>query len=162
MRSVAQLRPLGLAVTIAAVAACGGATSESTTKPPATPAETVLALFELAGHGELAPERVDGLFGAMEDERARAALLDAIQALRPGGEVEIVDIYPMDDLARMSFGLEGRLSGGGTACYSVQLDTSTEPGAIVWFSGPGIEWPDRKPHGPGLSTSAPPTPAVGG
>ena len=162
MCSVAELRSLGLTVTVAALTACGGATSESTTKPPATPNETVLELFELAGHGEPAPERVDDLFGIMEDERVRAALLDAIQALQPGGKVRIVDIYPMDDLFRTSFDLEGRLPGGGTALYSVQLDTSTEAGAIVWFSGPGVEWPDHKPRGPGLSTSAPPTPAAGG
>ena len=158
----ALTRSLVLAVTVAALAACGGATPEPTTKPPATPTETVLALFELARLDEPASERVDGLFGSMEDERVRAALLDAIEALRPADEVEIVDTYPMDDLIRMSFDLEGRLPGGGTASYSVQLDTSTEAGAIVWFSGPGVEWPDRKPLGPGLSTSAPPTPAAGG
>lgn len=162
MRSVTELRPLSLAVTVAVLAACGGATPDSTTKPPATPTETVLALFELADHDEPAPERVDSLFGIMEDERVRAALLDAIEALRPTGEVEIVDIYSMDDLLRMSFDLEGRLSGGGTARYSVQLDTSTESGSIVWFSGPGVEWPDHSPRGPGISTSAPPAPAAGG
>lgn len=158
MRTVA----LGLAVAVAALAANGCMTPESTTKPPATPTETVLALFELAGLDEPAPEWVDGLFGKLEDEQARAALLDAVEALLPAGKLEIVDSYPMDDLLRVSFELEGRLPGGGTARYSVQLDTSTQSGTIVWFSGPGVEWPDRKPRGPGLSTSAPPTPAAGG
>lgn len=159
MRSVAELVACSA---VAALAACGGATPELTTKPPANPTETVLALFELARLDEPAPERVDGLFGSMEDERIRAALLDAVEALRPAGSLEIVDSYPMDDLLRVSFDLEGRLPGGGTARYSVQLDTSTQSGTIIWFSGPGVEWPDRKPRGPGLSTSAPPTPAAGG
>ena len=109
-----------------------------------------------------AAERVDGVFGGTDDEQARAALLDAIQALRPIDEIEIVETYPMEDLVRVSFDLVGRLPGGGIARYSVTLDTASEPGTIVWFSGPGVEWPDRKPRGPGLSTSAPPTPPGGG
>ena len=130
-------------------------------KPPATRNEVVLTLFELARLDEAAPERVDSLFGKLEDEQDRAVLLDSIEALQSADEVEIVQAYPMDDLIRVSFDLVGRLPGGGIARYSVQLNTSTEPGTIVWFSGPGVEWPDRKPRGPGLSTSAPPT-SVGG
>jgi hypothetical protein len=149
-----------LTVAIAVLAGCSCSTPDSTT--PASPTETVLELFELALLDEPAVERVDGLFDSVDDEQARAVLLDAIEALRPVDEIEIVEIYPMDDLVRVSFDLVGRLPGGGIARYSVQLDTSTGPGTIVWFSGPGIEWPDRKPRGPGLSTSAPPTPTAGG
>ena len=145
---------------IAVLAGCSGGTTEPTT--PSNPTETVLELFELARFDELAAERVDGFFGSVNDEQERAALLDAIEALQPVDEVEIVETYPMDDLVRVSFDLVGRLPGGGIARYSVQLDTSTDPGTIVWFSGPGVEWPDRKPRGSGLSTSAPPTPAAGG
>ncbi len=140
-----------LAVLVVALAALVGCAPE-----PPTRAGAVLELFELAHIDEPLAERVDGLFGNVEDEQARAALLDAIQALRPVGEVEIVETYPMDDLVRVSFDLVGQLPGGGVARYSVQLDTATEPGTIVWFSGPGVEWPDRRPRGSGLSTSAPP------
>jgi hypothetical protein len=147
-------------VAIAALVGCSCSTPEPAT--PTSRTETVLELFELSRLDDPAAERVDGLFGGTEDEQARAALLDAIQALRPADAVEIVETYAMDDLVRVSFDLVGRLPGGGIARYSVQLNTSAEPGTIVWFSGPGVEWPDRKPRGPGLSTSAPPTPIAGG
>lgn len=130
--------------------------------PPATREETVLALFELARVAETEPEQVDRLFGAIADERERAALLDAIDALGSADEIEIVEIYPMDELIRESFDLVGRLPGGGSARYSVQIDTATDPGRILWFSGPGVEWPTRRRRGPGLSTSAPPPPTQGG
>ncbi len=156
MRSVPRLA--ALSALAAMLAACAGAPQEAR----ATHESTVLELFDLARADELAPERVDALFGTEADERVRAVLLDAIDALRPAAKVRIVETYPMDDLIRTSFELESALPGGGLARYSVQLDTSTEPGTIVWFSGPGVEWPARKTPGPGLSTSAPPESPSGG
>jgi hypothetical protein len=150
---------LTLAV-IAALIGCSCSTPEPAA--PTSPTETVLELFELTRFDDPAVERVDGVFGGTDDEQARAALLDAIQALRPIDEIEIVETYPMEDLLRVSFDLVGRLPGGGIARYSVAVSTASEPGTIVWFSGPGVEWPDHKPRGPGLSTSAPPTPPAGG
>jgi len=152
----------GLALfALAALAGCSDV-PDSGGRAPATSSEAALELFELARVDEPATERIDELFGSVEDEQARAALLDSIAALPAADEIEIVETYPMEDLVRVSFDLVGRLPGGGIARYSVQLNTVTEPGTIVWFSGPGVEWPQRKSRGPGLSTSAPPTPPGGG
>ena len=156
MRSTAGLALIAFAV----LAGCRGTPPEPLA--PASPAETVLELFALARLDEPANERVDGLFGSVDDEQARAELLDAIEALRPVDEVEIVETYPMSDLDRESYDLVGQLPGGGIARYSVQLDTSMDPGMIVWFSGPGVEWPHRGRGGTGLSTSAPPAATTGG
>ncbi len=150
-----------LIVALAGLVACGVRTPESATEP-ATRAETVLALFDLARADEADPERVERLFGRISDERERADLLDAIDALQAVDEVEIVETYSMDDLVRDSFDLVGHLPGGGLARFSVQLDTAEEPGTIIWFSGPGVEWPTRRLRGPGLSTSAPPDAPEGG
>ena len=156
MRSTAGLALL----TVALLAGCRGAVPGP--PAPASPAERVLEFFELVRLDEPAAERIDDFFGRVDDEQARAALLDAIEALRPVNEVEIVETYRLDGLGRESFDLLGALPGGGTARYSIQLDTSIEAGRIVWFSGPGVEWPQRRGRGPGLSTSAPPTATTGG
>jgi hypothetical protein len=98
--------------------------------------------------------RVDALFGNIEDARERAALFDAIRFLQIEGSPVIVDSYPLDE--RWGFDLEVRLPSDGAARYSVLVDPTDPPGKIVWFSGPGIEWPERRRRGTGLSTSAPP------
>ncbi|NIM00309.1 MAG: hypothetical protein GTN89_05235 [Acidobacteria bacterium] len=159
-RAAAVLLP-GLAAALLVLPGCGG--EPDPYAPPATREDTVLAMFALTRvNHEAEPQSLERLFGTITDEQQRAALLDAIDALAPADEIEIVETYPMDDLVRESFDLVGRLPGGGVARFSVQIDTSTEPGRIVWFSGPGVEWPARKRRGPGLSTSAPPTPPPGG
>ena len=157
-----SFQSLGIAVAVTVTIACGDGEPEISPQALETPQDMVLALFDLSRGGDPAAERVDALFGTLDDERDRAARLDAIAELRSAGTVEIVETYPMDDLTRLSFDLEGALAGGGSARYSVQIDTSSEPGVIVWFSGPGVEWPERRHRGPGLSTSAPPTWAEGG
>jgi hypothetical protein len=151
----------GLAVVIGTLTGCAD-TTESLQATPESPSDVVLELFRLVPLDNPTAETLDGLFGDVGDEKANAALLDAIQALRPVAEVEIIETYPMNDLLRISFDLQGQLAGGGVAEYSVQLDSTMEPGTIVWFSGPGVEWPTRRRRGDGLSTSAPPTATTGG
>ncbi len=128
--------------------------------PPVAPEPTTegraLELLELASSPEPDPARVETLFGVVDDEREHAALLDAIVRLRGATDVTVVETYTLEDLARTGFELEGALPGEGRARFSIQLDTSTQPGTIVWFTGPGVEWPERRRRGDGLSTSAPP------
>jgi len=166
MRAIAELTGFrrilfSLAVVIAALSGCAD-TREAPETKPSGPSDVVFELFRLVSVDDPTPESVEGLFGKVGDEQAQASLLDAIRALRPVSEVEIVETYPMNNLLRLSFDLLGRLPGGGLAEYSVQLDTASEPGTIVWFSGPGVEWPTRRRRGDGLSTSAPPRATTGG
>jgi len=152
-----SFRKLILAAAVAGAVACsGGDQPPATPRPLETPGDVVLALFALSSHDDPSTARVDELFGSLDDEYARAALLDAVVELHSADTVEIVGSYPMKDLTRMGFDLEGSLAGGGSASFSVQVNTSTKPGTIVWFSGPGVEWPERRSKGSGLSTSAPP------
>ena len=142
----------------------GTAACRSDEIPPVEPtAESVVAaLFALAAQDDLDLEQTAQLFAPVEDERRRAELLDAIRALRTEHEAEVVESYTLAEQGRIGFDLEGRLTGDGVARFSVLLDTTTPPGVVVWFSGPGVEWPERKRRGPGISTSSPPAPLEGG
>jgi hypothetical protein len=153
MRSLRSLIP---ALLLVGTVGCGpGETpvTESTTESVA------LGLFELAFEDDPEPVRVESVFGVVADDPAYAALLDAVRVLREGRAghgPEIVATYLMEDGNRTGFDLEGPVGDGGSARYSVLLDTTTYPGKIVWFSGPGIEWPEQQRKGPGILTSAPP------
>ena len=94
------------------------------------PDRLALELFEIAREEDPAPDRIDALFDLGQDDRLRAA-------------VDLVASLP----------------GGGSADYSVQLTERDGSWKIVWFNGPGVDWPERRPaRGEGLSSS----PAPGG
>ncbi len=127
---------------------------------PATAEAVALELFVLARQEEPDGERVDALFGPIDGERERAELLDAMGLLRTEGSPVILDSYTLDE--RLGFDLEARLPSDGAARYSVLVDITSPPGEIVWFNGPGVEWPERGRDGTGLSTSSPPAVPGGG
>jgi len=132
---------------------CGD--SEPDEIPPRTAAEQTLRLLELADGGELAPASVEELFDLPEDETESALLFDSIQQLASTGTVRVVAETELAELNRWAVDLE-RDADNVVSTYSVQLDTLSTPAQIVWFSGPGIEWPERRRRGDGLSTSATP------
>ena len=123
---------------------------------PAGPEQTALQLFELARSEEPSDELIAALFGAGLDERERAALFEALDALSTASTVEAVGSEALEGLNRVAVDLLAGLPAGGTARYSVQLEPSAQgEWRILWFQGPGVEWPRRKrPRGTGLTTSA--------
>ena len=154
MRSLRSLIP---ALLLVGVAGCG----PDETPPPEPTAESVaLDLFVLALDDDPQRARVQSAFGAFDDDVRYATLLDAIRELpaeRNDDASSVVEMYTLEGGDRTGFDLEGPVGDGGVARYSVLLDTTTAPGTIVWFSGPGVEWPERRRRSPGISTSAPPT-----
>jgi hypothetical protein len=147
------LAALGL-LSIAALLAC----SESGPPAPAAPAEQALRLFDLAGQDEPAEERLTACFGPLTDDAERAALLDALDALAPASEPAVLAEERAADLALAVVDITASFPGGGTADYSVHLEGSDEEGwTVIWFRGPGVEWPRRSPpRGQGLTSSPPP------
>jgi len=126
---------------------------------PAGPEKTALQLFELVQAGQPDEEMISALFGAGLEGRNRSALLETLAAIpAPRAAVELVGSERLEGLDRVVVDLRAELPAGGMASYSVQLEPAS-PGEwkILWFQGPGLEWPRReRPHGEGLTTSAPP------
>jgi hypothetical protein len=121
------------------------------------PGPAAAALFELARGGEPADAELERRFEMRGDLDARAALLDALERLAVLRSVEIVAVEPAGPTDAFA-DFVGRLEGGGEARYSVRVRAG-EDGAwkVVWFQGPGVEWPQQpSPHGERLSTSMPP------
>jgi len=121
------------------------------------PGETALALFDLAQADEPTETELEILFEADRDLEARAALLDALSGLPPVASVEVVAIQPTGELDAFT-DLVGQLDGGGEARFSVRLRAG-EPDSwkVVWFQGPGVEWPPRaRRRGDSLTSSMPP------
>ena len=89
---------------------------------------------------------------------AAGPVLDALEALRPVDEVAVQRVEPLEGLDRVAVELTAPLQGGGQAHYSVQLaDLGDDTWVILWFHGPGVEWPShRRPRGDGLTVSSPP------
>ena len=134
--------------------ACG---DEEPSGPPG-PEETALQLFELAQSEQPADELIATLFGAGLEGRKRTALLESLSALSAPSAVEAVGSERLEGLDRVVVDLEAGLPAGGMAGYSVQLEpTAQGEWRILWFQGPGVEWPRReRPRSEGLTTSAPP------
>lgn len=145
---------LALLIGVAPLLACGDSTPEEA--PPRTAAEQTLWLFEIADQGQLAPEQMAELFEIPEDEKRRALLFDAVEQLAANGTPRIVAEVELPELQRIAIDL-AREDGEAVALYSVQLNSVSTPPKISWFSGPGVEWPERSRRGDGLSSSAPPS-----
>jgi len=125
---------------------------------PTGPGAVALALFALADLEEPSLDELSSCFQPPEDDAQRAALLDALEALRPVDEVAVQRVEPLEGLDRVAVELTAPLQGGGQAHYSVQLaDFGDDTWVILWFRGPGVEWPShRRPRGDGLTVSSPP------
>jgi hypothetical protein len=103
-------------------------------------------------------ERIAALFGTDIDSRMRAALLDALAEVPVSPAIEAVASEELEELDRIVVDISVGLPAAGSARYSVQLERDAGGNwLIVWFQGPGVEWPGRGPgRGEGLTTSAPP------
>jgi hypothetical protein len=137
------------------LAACGGGGDVG---PADTdPAAAALRLFELAPADEPTDEQLRALFEPAPDDDGRAALLDALGALGTTTP-RVVEVVQPAGPADAFVDLAARLPSGGEARFSVRL-RAAEPGSwrVIWFQGPGVEWPPRSTRrGDGLSSSAPP------
>ena len=123
-----------------------------------TPEGAALVLLEIATEDPLPLERIEALFGPASGVEPSASLLDALAGLAGCTDPEIVTSQPLEAISQTAVDLTAVHGDGGLAEISVQLQT-TEEGLhrVIWFSGPGIEWPPpgRKRDG-GISSSAPP------
>lgn len=157
------MRPRRLTPWLAgALVLCGAAASgcrEKLPAPAAGPADVALELFELAALDEPTVEQLDRRFGTSMDDQLRAALYDSIAALRPAQEPEVTRVTELDGLGRSAVDLSAGLPGGGRARYQLQLVGPLDGSwRVLWFQGPGVEWPPpRRPDGEGLTTSPPPS-----
>jgi hypothetical protein len=141
-------------VALLLLAACG----ERRPAEAAGPERTALQMFELARSERPAEELITGLFGAGLDDRDRAALLESLSALSTLSAVEAAGSEKLQGLDRVVVDISAALPAGGLARYSLQMEQTSQGGWIIlWFQGPGVEWPRRaRPRGEGLTTSAPP------
>ena len=72
-------------------------------------------------------------------------------------EVEVVNLELSEDGTEAFVDLEARIEGEGSAGFSARLRSDGEAAwRVVWFHGPGLEWPVHAARGDGLSQSAPP------
>ena len=94
------------------------------------------------------------------DDADWPTLLDGLEALGRLEDPTIVGSEPLDDAeppAEMMVDLEVAVGELTRASVSVRLQRTGDEWGIVWFQGPGTEWPQRRtPRDQGLSTSAPP------
>ena len=90
-------------------------------------------------------------------DRAPAALVDALLALRPVAPATILAVEPLEGLGRTAVEAELPLAGGGTARVALDLRRTDDGWRVGWFAGAGVEWPPTpRGRGTGLSTSAAP------
>jgi hypothetical protein len=120
---------------------------------------TALELLELARLADPPPEELLDLVTGQPDDLELAALFDALTALAAiSGETEpeLVRIEELAGLDRCAVDLRSTLPGGGSATFSIQLESTAEGWKVSWFGGPGFDWPSRRPpRGEGLTTSDP-------
>ena len=125
-----------------------------------TPEHAALSLFALA----VEPHEIDGdrsVDSVVEPTLVAVdpgALFDALDALREIVSPRIVAAERLDDLDRWAIDIEGALPGPSLAAFSVQVEPADDgTWRVVWFAGPGVEWPRRGPAlGDGLASSTPP------
>jgi len=130
------------------------------TAPPTDPGEAALALMRLGA--EPRPDAVALLFGPLPEGQARAALLDAIDALAPAANPRVVEVVPLEGLGRTNVEVVADRPGGEVR-VALQVEPTVGDGLrIRWFQAPGVEWPTpARRRDEGLSSSAPPEPGSG-
>jgi hypothetical protein len=142
-------RTLAVAALAALVVACAERPA-----PGEDPIDTALRVFELAAERPRTAEQLGELFGEPGDERRRAALGDALDALAPAGAPVVVAVVTLEAEARLAIDLRAPLAGDAEGFYSVQVErTDAERWTVRWFQGPGVTWPERAGRGDGLTTS---------
>jgi hypothetical protein len=141
--------------------ACGG--DSTAPGPPViandTPEAAALSLFALAvrphDDGDASARTVVDPSLLSEDP---GALYDALDALRGVEGPRVVAAERLEGLDRWAVDLEGALPGPALANFSAQVEPADDgTWSVVWFAGPGVEWPRREPpRGDGLASSEPP------
>jgi len=136
---------------LAALAACACTERPA---PGEDPTDTAARVFELAAESPRTARRISALFGEPGDDRRRAALGDALDALETTGAPVLVEVVALESDARLAIDFRAPLTGDAEGFYSVHVERS-ESGlwTVRWFQGPGVEWPDRSRRGDGLTTS---------
>ncbi len=125
--------------------------------PAVGPDASALELFELAGLPDRPPERLEALFALGPDERLRAELGDALDRLAAARRPRVTLVETMVESGKTVVDLTAEFDGGASGEFSVQLQGADDVWKIVWFQGPGVDWP-RQPRrrGDGLTSSTPP------
>ena len=147
------MHPRRLSLLLAAAVAVGCAGEAPPAPDPAEAA--VVELFALAAEPDPTPERIAALFGRLSGG-VPPQLFDSLAALTDAGRPVVVRREELTGLDRVVFDLEAALPGGGTADYSVQVESDAEAAGrwrVVWFQGPGVAWPRHGRAGDGLSSS---------
>jgi hypothetical protein len=136
------------------LAACGG--SDESAPVDATPEGAARALLAARTTEDGIAEPWDTLFDP-PNEGSTTDLLQALEALPATEEVRILTVELSDDGNEAFVDMEARIEGEGTAGFSARL-RAREPSRwrVIWFHGPGLEWPVHAARGDGLSQSAPP------
>lgn len=154
---------LAAIVTACAMAiACGGGPGvpERPASANDTPEGAALSLFALASrsHEDGEVTAADQVVDPTLISRDPGALFDALDALREVEDLRVVAAERLDDLDRWAIDLEGALAGSALTAFSAQVEPADDgTWRVVWFAGPGVEWPRRAPpRGDGLASSEPP------
>jgi len=139
-------------------AGCRGAVDEPASGPLTDPEDAALALFALAPATTAEEPDLAPVARVVDERRWRddpGALLDALEGLRGVERVRVLGSERLEGLDRWVLDLEGLLPGPTLANFSVQVERFEDEGwRVVWFRGPGVEWPGRaRPRDEGLSTS---------
>ena len=137
---------------LAALTGCSGPAEEAEPLEPRPPEEAAaLALFEMAALLDADEEKLRSTVREDLIESDRTALLDAISRLQGESLPSVQGVETMIPDDRQMITLEAELADGGLAEFRV----AEEQWRVVWFSGPGIEWPAPRIRGDGLSSSSP-------
>ncbi len=145
---------LGAAFLLAAGCACPP--EGPPTIPPRSADDAALALFDLASRdGDLPKETLFQVVDADAAGGDGAALGDAIAALRSAGTPRVVTSEALPGQDRTVVTLEAGSPEGAVGRYSVQARPLADgTWRVVWFDGPGVEWPNLPvPKDSGLTTS---------
>ncbi|MDH3626222.1 MAG: hypothetical protein OEV00_04015 [Acidobacteriota bacterium] len=152
-------RAAGLFLIVLVVAGCGG----SRPAPEATPADQVSIALEMLNASATEEGRLDladRRFGLTIDDTQWAPLLDALEATGRLSDPQTEGSEPLDqgpDHTEFIVDFDVAVSEVGRGAVSVRLHREDESWRIVWFQGPGFEWPSPgRPPDDGLSSSAPP------
>ncbi|ANM29490.1 hypothetical protein ABI59_07670 [Acidobacteria bacterium Mor1] len=149
-------RVLLVVLALAALVGCSDPAEDPDPAESRAPEEAAaLALFEMAELLDADEEKLRNTVREDLIESDRTALLDAIARLRGESPPRIQGVEPMIPDDRQMITLEADLPDEGLAVFRVLAERDAEDHwKVVWFSGPGIEWPAPRIRGEGLSSSS--------
>lgn len=136
--------------------ACWTPVEDTPLGPSRSAGEAALRLFDLSLEGDPDPATLAFVLDDPRTDQDRAAALDAVASLKVASRPRILAETPLAVLDRTVVDVLAELPGGGEVRYSFQVEMR-EDGTwrIVAIEAPGVEWPDRRQKGSGLSVSAP-------